>query len=313
MRTARTLVTAPWRYEGLISVSDLVVAARLAVCAVAAALPRRTWPFIATSAARAHVGIRRRSVAALARAAAHLQEDARSLAVAATAEDYREQIETIREYLPGRRTSLALAGREGLDDALQRKRGVVLWVSQHAHGDLAPKKALASAGYRLCHLSTPSHPYSPTRFGGWFLNPVRLRAVNRYLALRVLVVYGQSRPAIEALRQVLRDNGIVSIVATGTGRRLLEAPFLGGTIDLAGGAPALAHDADAALIPVFTLPDGHGGYRIVLGPDLNTHAEPDKDRAVRAMTERYVRLLEPAVRADPASWQGWFHPGTWRS
>lgn len=308
----KTVETAPWRYDGWISTRDLVMVARLVVCAVAAALPRRTWPFTARLAGRLHVSLRRRGFAALAKPAALLNVDARALAMAATAEDYREQMETIGEYLPGRRTTLVLEGRSALDAALQSKRGVVLWVSQQAHCDLATKKALATAGFRLHHLSTPSHPYSPTRFGGMVLNPVRLHAVNRYLASRVLVVYGRSRPAIEALRQILRDNGIVSIVAAGTGQRTLQLPFLGGTMDLAGGAPGLAHDSGAALFPVFTLPDGPDGYRIELGPDLNTRAESDRNLAVRTMTERFVRLLEPVVRERPASWQGWFHPGTWR-
>ncbi len=310
-RASRTLVTAPWRYEGWLSTRDLATAARLFVSAFAAMLPRRAWPLVTRSAARLHISVRRGSVTALATAAPLLKADALQLAVAAAAEDYREQIEMFREYLPGRRMSLEPVGTDTLDEALQRKRGVVLWISPHAHSDLAPKKALASAGYPLHHLSAPSHPFSSTRFGALFLNPIRVRAVSRYLALRVLVVYGKSRPAIDALRRVLSDNGIVSIMAVGTGQRTIEFPFLGGTVELAGGAPGLAHDTGAALLPVFVLPDGPDKCRIELGPDLNRHTEGDRDRAILAMAEHYVRLLDPVVRAHPASWQGWFHPGTW--
>lgn len=308
---ARTLVTATWRYEGWISTRDLALAAGLLVCAVAAALPRRVWPFVARTAAGLHVRMRRGSLTAVTKPAAFLELDARRLATDALAEDYREQIEMFREYLPGRRMALESRGTDSIDRALARGRGVVLWVSPHAHSDVAPKKVLASAGYRLHQLSAPSHPFSSTRFGCLFLNPLRVHVLHRYLALRVLVVFGKSRPAIEALRGILDDNGIVSIMAVGTGQRALAFPFLGGTMELAGGAPRLAHDTGAALLPVIVLPDGPDKCRIEVGPDLNMRNERDSDRAVMAMVERYARWLEPVVRARPASWQGWFHPGTW--
>jgi hypothetical protein len=313
-RTARTIETAPRRYDRWLSARDLLIAVKLVFCALVATLPRRLWPLAARSAGGLHVRLRPASVQAFAKAALQPSFDPRSLAVAAAAEDYLEDIEGIRELLPGGwRPALAVVGRETLDEALRGGAGAVLWVSQHAHYDLAPKKALVSAGYDLNQLSATSHPFSTTRFGGLFLNPIRVRALNRYLVRRVLVVYGRARPAIEALREILRENGIVLIVAVGTGRRSVKLPFLGGTIDLAVGAPRLAHDSGAALIPLFTLPDNNGGYRIELGPDLNTREEPDAERAVRAMADRYVGLLEPIVRANPSAWQGWFHPATWRS
>jgi hypothetical protein len=313
LRTVRTLETAPWSYEGWISAKDLLVTLKLLFCAFVAASPHGIWPLAARAAGRFHAAVRPGTTRALAKAGSRLGTDPRSLAVNAAAEDYLEDFEAVREILRGGwNPPLTIFGREALDAALRRGAGAVLWVSQHAHYDLVPKKALSSAGYALNQLSTPSHPFSATRFGGVFLNPVRLRAINRYLDRRVLVVYGRARPAIDALRQILSENGIVLIVAAGTGNRSVEIPFLGGTIDLAVGAPRLAHDSGAALIPVFTLPDGSGGYRIELGSDLNTREERGTEHAVRAMAEHYVRLLEPVVRANPAAWQGWFHPGTWR-
>ncbi len=85
---------------------------------------------------------------------------------------------------------------------------------------------------------------------------------------RVRVVYGNSRPALDVLRQALRENGVVWIMAIGAGNKSLTFPFLGGVLDLAIGAPRLAFETGAALIPVFTWPDDSGGYRVELGPDL---------------------------------------------
>jgi lauroyl/myristoyl acyltransferase len=261
--------------------------------------------------ARVHLRIHDRGAQTLAASNAFPEQDARARAEAAFAADYLWNIQAIREALPGGwRCETPLGGRDILDRALQRSRGAVLWCSPFVGSDLAPKKALAE--YRLTHLSAPSHPFSPTRFGTLLLNPVRLRAVNRYLVRRVLVVYGNSRPALDVLKQVLSENGVVLITAVGAGKRSLTFPFLGGTIELAVGAPRLAYETGSALIPVSTLPDQKGGYRVELGPDLAAPTDLPEQQAVLQMTSRYVELLEPVVRAYPAQWEGWFHPGTWR-
>lgn len=248
----------------------------------------------------------------LEKASAFLNQDAPSLAQEAIAADYLWNIRAIREILPGGwQCETPLTGRESLDLALRQSRGAVLWCSPFVGSDLAPKKALALAGYRLTHLSSPSHPFSPTRVGTLLLNPVRLRAVNRYLTRRVLVVYGNAQPALDVLRQVLLDNGVVLIMAVGTGKKSLAFPFLGGITSLAVGAPRLACETGAALIPVFTLPDQNGGYRVELGPDLTPPTELSENQAHHEMASCYVDLLKPVVRAHPAHWEGWFHPATW--
>jgi len=214
---------------------------------------------------------------------------------------------------PGRwQAKTRLVGGEILDAALQRSRGAVLWYGPFVGSGLLTKKTLARAGYPLTLLSSPHHPFSPTRIGGLFLNAPQVRAENRYLARRVFVVYGKSQPAIAVLRQVLLENGVVLIRAIGAGRRTLSFPFLGGAIDLAVGAPRLAFETGAALIPVFTLPDQEAGYRVELGANLLPLRQLPKDQAIREMASRYVDLLEPIVRAYPAHWEGWFHPETWR-
>ena len=186
-----------------------------------------------------------------------------------------------------------------------------MWCSPFVGSDLAPKKALALAGYSLTHLSSPFHPFGDSRFGGLLLNPIRLRAVNRYLARRVLVVYGNAKPALDALRRVLADNGVVTIMAVGTGRTSVSLPFMGGTTQLGAGAPRLAYQTGAALIPTFTLPEPNGGYRVELGPVLEPRRDLPEREAVVDLAARYVEQLETVVRAHPAHWEGWFM-STWR-
>lgn len=309
---ALTIATAPWHHEGWIAARDIIAATKLACCSIAALAPVRHWSGASRLMARAHLRLHARVIQVLASSTAFSQKDIRAHAREALAADYLSNIQAIREALPGSwRCTTSLTGRDVLDLALQQTRGAVLWCSPFVGADLAPKKALAA--YSLTQLSTPSHPFSPTRLGTRWLNPIRLRAEDQYLARRVLVVYGNSRPALDILRKVLRENGVVLVMAVGTGRRSLTFPFLGGIIDLAVGAPRLANDTGAALIPVFTLSDEHGGYRVELGPDLSPTSALPEEQALHEMTSNYVELLKPIVRAHPTQWQGWFHPATWRS
>jgi hypothetical protein len=313
-RSCITIETAPWKYEGWVSVKDLFTAAKLAGCLIAAATPHRRWPVAANAMACTHLLLRPGAARLMEPPAALLARDTRSLAQETIAADYLCNIHALRELLPvGWRAEPSLLGREALDQALERSRGALLWCSPFAGSDLAPKKALDSAGYSLTQLSSPAHPFSATRVGTLMLNPVRLRAINRHLVRRVLVVYGSARPALDELKRVLRANGVVLVTAAGTGNRSLTFPFMGGVIDLALGGPLLAFESGAALIPVTTLPDAaSGGYRVELGPDLTPPSPLPRDQALHDMVARYVQLLEPVVRAHPTQWEGWFHPGTWR-
>ncbi len=314
MTHTTTIRTASWKYEGWIAAKDFFTAGKLGCCLIASVFPTRFWPTAARLIARAHLRFRSGSIQLLQGSTAFPQQDARSVAQAALAADNLSNIQAIREILPGGwRSEISLEGREILDQALQRSRGVILWSSPFAGSDLVLKKALVSAGYSPTQLSSPTHPFSSTRIGALALNPVRVRAVNRYTAFRVLVVHGNARPALDVIRQMLSENATVLIAALGSGTRSITFPFFGGIIDLASGAPLLAYQTGAALVPAFTLPDRQGGYRVVLGPDLQPSGKLPRQQAIQEMTSRYVDLLEPIVRAHPTQWGGWFFPGTWRS
>jgi len=312
-KTAVTAYTGPVRFDGWVGRRDLLIAIRLLCCGVAALTPQRGWRAISRFFARLHIRTRGwGSARTFGDAARLLGTTPERLHVDALAEEYLEEIEVIRDgYLGGSGLNIEIDGEDALDQAILRNRGAVLWVASLAHSDLVAKKSLSAAGYKLHMLSAASHPYSASRLGASLLNPVRLRAVNRYLVRRVVVVYGAARPAMDALKQALGSNECAVIQALGTGARKLTFPFLDGTLALAIGAPRLACETGAALIPVFVVPTETGGYRVRLGPDLNTNAGMHHDYAVRAMAVQYVSLLDAVVRRHPAVWTGWFHPATW--
>lgn len=306
--TATIIQSGPPSYEGWIKPSDLLITGKLLCCAFAAMTPQRRWPAISRMLARVHLRLRGSKHDRIAHACErYLSTDPVKLELQVIAAEYEEHIETIREILPGGwQRPIALRGSASIEKARGQGRGVVLWVSPFSHSDLVTKRGLALAGYALSHLSHLGHPFSASRLGTRLLNPIRLRAENRYLERRVLVCYGHAQPALGILKQVLRDNGVVTVTAIGAGRRAIAVPLLGGTIRLAMGAPHLALDTGAALIPVCTVPDQAGGYAVHCGPDLNSDHAGAGSEVMRRMAERYVAFLETFVRAHPGNWQGWF-------
>jgi lauroyl/myristoyl acyltransferase len=229
---------------------------------------------------------------------------ARELEEGAVASSFEENIGAVREILPGGwRPRLRIEGSESLERAALRQ-GTILWTSAFYHSDLVTKKALAEAGYVLHHLSELSHPFSPTRYGVWVLNTIRLWAENRYLARRI-IVSGDAQQAVLALAKTLRRHGVVSITAVGSGTRVLEVPLLGGTLRLGAGAPVLALRTGAALLPVFTVLDSHGRYTVRVGPDISDVEEASDDERVQLMASRYAMLLQPYLLAYPTQWRGW--------
>jgi lauroyl/myristoyl acyltransferase len=306
-----TIQTAEWQPEGWLKFSDLITAGKLICCLFASIAPKSYWLRLARLMARCHLRIQPRSIALLDRSWASVSNP-RSLVESAIATHYLEDIQASRELLSHDSTcDLALNGLSFLEEALQQSRGAVLWCSPFVGADLAPKKALAMAGYKLTQLSAPSHPLSATRAGMVLLNPLRLCVENRYLQRRVVVVYGKSMSALAILADVLRNNGVVVIMALGAGKNTVSVPFMGGVMDLAVGAPRLAYQTGAALLPLFTLPHDDG-YLVKLGRDLTRGAPMVQGEAVLAMVHRYTELLEPLVLHYPSHWKGWFHPATWR-
>ncbi|MGE0717074.1 MAG: hypothetical protein AB7P02_16650 [Alphaproteobacteria bacterium] len=201
--------------------------------------------------------------------------------------------------------SVTVDGRSHLDAALAGGRGAVLWVAHFCFSSLFSKMGLAAAGYRVVHVSRPEHGVSKSRIGVAILNRARAHAEDRFLDRRI--VHDRSDPAATAARvsEVLRGNGIVSItVGAWEGRRIVRGPLLGGEFLVARGAPALAASNGAALLPVFTVRDPAGGYRVTIGAPLGAAAPRPRDFVLVAV-EDLLDAHEPAIRAAPDQWRGW--------
>ncbi len=223
------------------------------------------------------------------------------------AEDIVSLLELLREYRPGGwKPKIEMPGRQHVADALDRGRGVILWVSYFVHADLVAKMAFHRFGLQVSHFSHPRHGFTSTRFGMKYLNPLQTRVEDRYLRRRVQRGLDNSTDAIAMLGERLRENGVVSLSVRGDSRRPIVAPFFDGEISIAAGASVLAHKTGAALIPVFPVRNEAGDFTVFIEPPLDLDPAADRGAAVEAAVKGYVGLLEDYVLRYPNQWQGWF-------
>ena len=268
--------------------------------------PEAAWPALADGVARLRSRWLYRQTAQEV-ATIHAVADASALGVSADrcwrqhlANHYLAWLQLLRCHRPGSWSPrVALVGREHLDAALAAGRGGILWVAPFVFSDLITKLACHRAGYRVSHLSRDTHGYSDTRFGRRLLNPIKTLVERRYLAERLVLSADNPIRPLRDLARRLTENRLVSITAAATGQRTRTMPFLEGAIQLATGAPGLAVQTRAPLLPVLTLRHPDGGFVTRVEPPLPLPAGLERDAAIAAILARYVGLLETWVLNHP--------------
>ena len=294
---------------------DLVtVLTLLGLAPVAWLLPRKVWPSISRACARAHIMARGSRAQTLEVAVPNLDVSisAEELELRFLSCVYEDVIMTLRELWPRDwNPEIRLHGGEYLKAALGAGRGAVLWSCPFIFSGLIYKKAMKKAGLPLVSMRSHVHPYSSSRFGMRVLNPVRTRVEDRYLEDCVLLYDGRGGSALRDLAAHLERNRLVVIAANGSEGSPLAIPFLGGTLNLALGAPTLALLHDAPLLPLFTVPDRSRGFDVIIERPLDCGSSGRTDRRAGDMARRFAQLLETYVRRYPTVWRSWFAQNTW--
>ena len=206
---------------------------------------------------------------------------------------YLSWIQLFACYRPwGWRPRPRLIGRQHLDDALARGRGVILFTANFAYKDLMSKAALADAGYPACHLVRDSHGFSETRLGKRLLNPIESFIERRFLRER-LVFSGDRTTEVNALiKKRLSENQAILVTVTPLGRRVSLLPFLHGRIKIATGALNFACDADAVVLPLFTIRRADGRIDAIIEHPLERTKDGTREQEIQAMLDDYVPRLE---------------------
>ncbi len=202
---------------------------------------------------------------------------------------------------------IVLTGRERLDRAHAKGRGVILWSDSFAHAAVIGKRALAEAGFRCWHLSTSGHGILNSPLANRYLNPRVIEAELRYLAGRIVFERSAPTAAVRRMIKVLSENGLVSLTNNAFAGKGLATPFGKGAELLLAQTPLrLAAIQRVPLLPFQMIErDRFHRYEVILGPDLSETPRADSADALQAVASAYAAYLIERVQAHPEQFSGW--------
>jgi lauroyl/myristoyl acyltransferase len=179
---------------------------------------------------------------------------------------------------------VTLDGREDLDAALARGRGVIMAVPHMGSWDLAGSYG-GAVGYRISAVAE--------RFPG-SLNDAVVQTRQRF-GMNVIML---GRSAVRALTQALRDNHVVALLCDLEQGPGVEVQFFGRRAIVPGGPAALALKTGAALMPANQYATAPGRHRIHVDPPLSLGEGESKEHVMQRVIDRF----QDFIRERPDQW-----------
>lgn len=164
-----------------------------------------------------------------------------------------------------------IRGLDGVHAALARGNGAVIWCNSFLAQNLMGKRALHEAGLACHQVSVPEHGFTLTGLGEAFLNPLMVKAENKYLAERIIFNRGDVYKVTKRIHSVLRRNGVVLLTNNVyAGSSFAEVPIgKAGRLQLATTPVNLSVRGGAALFTMTTLEvEPFVSYEAVISPEI---------------------------------------------
>ena len=190
-------------------------------------------------------------------------------------------------------TLVRYEGLEHIREAYTRGKGVILFSGHYGHWELV---ALMQGylGLPLALVTRPlDNPYLESMLGS-----LRDRSGN-------LIIH--KRSAVRAMVRALHAGIGVAIVIDQDARdKGVFVPFFGRPASTTPTLALLALKTGAAVVPVFSVPQPDGTYRVVYEPPVEIPGTGEHDAAVMCVTARCMAIIERWVRRQPELWL-WMH------
>ncbi|MCM8795300.1 MAG: lysophospholipid acyltransferase family protein [Candidatus Omnitrophica bacterium] len=194
-----------------------------------------------------------------------------------------------------------LVGREHLDRALSKGKGVIL-VSAHFGNFPLMLARLSLEGYKTAGIMRPMRDSRVER--------IFLTKRNK---MNIKTIYSQPRKVcVENTIRALRENALVFIPLDqnfGTGGIFVD--FFGRKAATAKGPIVLAQRTEAVIVPCFIIRQKDNTHKIIFEPALELQKKETQEETIRINVQRLTEIIESYIRQYPAEW-GWIHR-RWKS
>lgn len=188
--------------------------------------------------------------------------------------------------------SISIEGRENLDRALEKGKGVVA-VSAHLGNFTLLSPKMVSAGYPFTML-VKELPYTGI---ARTLRTIQDMQRGRYIYID---------PWREALRQILtrlRKNEVVCLLSDERkGQSEVQVDFFGHPVQTATGAAVFSLKTGAPLVPIFIVRRKNGSHTIFIEPQLNVTLSGNQREDIQSLTAAFTKAIEDYVRKYPDQW-----------
>lgn len=192
-------------------------------------------------------------------------------------------------------------GKENLDAALAKKRGVILVTAHFGNFPLMMTR-IKLEGYEISGIMRRMRDERVERFF--------FRERNR---IGIKMIHSQPRKAcVESSLKTLRNNEILAIQLDqnfGTGGIFVN--FFGQKAATATGPVVLALRTKAAILPAFILRNPDDTHRIIFEPEYCLKPGQAYTETLLFNIQELTRIIESYIRRYPAEW-GWIHR-RWKS
>ena len=191
------------------------------------------------------------------------------------------------------RSFAELRGREHIEAALERRRGVILLTGHVGNWEMSGCR-IAAEGYAVNAIARAQRDTDITEY---------VRRTREMLGMKVLHRSGAVRGSLRALR----DNEMLGILLDqNAGDDGVFVDFFGHLASTAPGAAAFALKTGAAVLPTFGLRKPDGTHIVEVSEPVPLVNTGDRDRDIRENTARYTKIIEQRIRAHPEQWF-WLH------
>lgn len=184
-------------------------------------------------------------------------------------------------------------GLEHLREAYARGKGVIVFSGHFGHWELV---ALMQ-GYLGLPLALVTRPLD---------NPYLERMLASFRAQSGNVVIHKRSAVKEMVRALHARMGVAIVIDQDARGRGVFVPFFGRSASTTSTLALLALKTGAIIVPVFSVPQPDGTYRVVYEPAVEVLNTGERDADVVCLTARCSAIIEHWIRRHPELWL-WMH------